>query len=63
MLHDAHDDDGPQASFLEKLFREAGVKDGDEFELLVRKTGRRPFGDRKVRLVKPHSYEREPEPT
>lgn len=28
-------------------------------EIVVRRTGRRPFGDRRVRLVAPHTYERE----
>jgi hypothetical protein len=41
------------------LCRRAGAEDGDEVEIIVRKTGRRPFGDRRVRLVAPHSYERE----
>jgi hypothetical protein len=42
-----------------KLCDLEGIKDGDEFELAVRRTGRRPFGDRRVMLVKPNTYERE----
>lgn len=44
---------------IEAAIKEAEVKCGDEFEVIIRKTGRRPFGDRKVRLVKPHIYRRE----
>lgn len=46
-------------SALRDAIAESGAVDGDEIEIIVRKTGRRPFGDRKVRLVKPHTYERE----
>jgi len=44
---------------LQKLIAESGAADGDEIEITIRPTGRRPFGDRKVRLVAPHDYERE----
>ncbi len=44
---------------LRKAIAEAGVVDGDEVEIIVRKTGRRPFGNRKVRYVGPHTYRRE----
>lgn len=44
---------------LEAAINEAGAVDGDEIEIVVRKTGRRPFGNRKVRLVEPHTYKRE----
>lgn len=37
----------------------SGAVDGDEVEIVIRKTGRRPFGDRKVVWVAPHTYERE----
>ena len=60
VLHDAQDTSVAQVSFLADLFEEAGVLDGDEVELVVRRTGRRPFGDRKIRLVAPHGYKREP---
>ncbi len=45
----------------DRLCEEAGVQDGDEFEVTIKKTGRRPFGDRRVRYVRPHTYERETE--
>lgn len=44
---------------LEWAIKEAGAVDGDEIEIVIRKTGRRPFGDRKVSLVEPHTYKRE----
>ena len=47
---------------LDTLILESGAIDGDEIEITVRRTGQRPFGDRKVRLVKPHTYEREKSP-
>lgn len=46
-----------------KLLEQAGVKDGDVFELTIRKTGERPFGDRRIVYTKPHTYELEPEAT
>lgn len=48
-----------QDGALTKAIRESGAVDGDEVEIIVRRTGRRPFGDRKVRLVESHMYERE----
>jgi len=45
---------------LSSMIKHAGADDGDEIEIIVRKTGRRPFGDRKVVWVRPHEYEREP---
>lgn len=45
---------------VRRMAREAGVKDGDEIEIIVRKTGARPFGDRQMCLVEPHTYKREP---
>ena len=44
---------------LEKAIEAAGAVDGDEIEIIVRKTGRRPFGNRKFRWARPHEYERE----
>jgi len=46
-------------SALEAAINEAGAIDGDEIEIIVRKTGNRPFGDRKVVLAEPHVYRRE----
>ncbi len=45
---------------LDTLFEGAGVKDGDEVTITVTKTGRRPFGNRRMRLVAPHTYELDP---
>lgn len=36
-----------------------GAEDGDEVEITMRPTGRRPFGNRRVVLVAPHTYRRE----
>lgn len=44
---------------INNMASESGAVDGDEIILSVRKSGRRPFGDRRVRLVRPHTYERE----
>ena len=46
---------------LDAAAHELGAEDGDEIEIIVRKTGRRPFGDRKMRRVRRHAYEREAE--
>lgn len=48
-----------QPEFLQKIINKSGAVDGDEIEIIIRRTGRRPFGDRKVRLIKPHTYARE----
>jgi hypothetical protein len=45
---------------LASMIKHSGAEDGDEIEIIVRKTGRRPFGDRKFVLVGPHKYKREP---
>lgn len=37
----------------------ADVRDGDEIRIVVVKTGKRPFGDRRVVLQAPHTYVRE----
>ena len=38
-----------------------GAVDGDEIEITIKRTGRRPFGNRRMVLARPHEYEREPE--
>lgn len=61
-LHDGVTDEDlgqVQPRVLQELLEESGAVDGDEIEIVVRKTGQRPFGDRKVRLIRPHTYERE----
>lgn len=45
-----------RAGTLEDLLRAAGVQSGDEFELTIRRTGRRPKGERRHFLHKPHEY-------
>jgi hypothetical protein len=59
VVRTVEDEEIGQMSNLSSLFQEAGLDDGDEFEITIRKTGNRPFGDRKVRLVEPHKYRRE----
>lgn len=44
------------SGLLERLLDEAGVQDGDEFEITVTRTGNRPFGNRRVILQEPHTY-------
>lgn len=41
-------DDQPadKMTALSEAIEAAGIRDGDEFEIIIRKTGRRPFGDR-----------------
>lgn len=56
ILHDKNDKEVCQLSQLEDLFDAAEVKDGDEIEIIVRKTGKRPFGARIWKLLEPHKY-------
>jgi hypothetical protein len=49
------------AAAVIKAAQTLGATDGDELEVIVRRTGRRPFGDRRVRFVGPSAYRREPE--
>lgn len=59
-LHDPKSDElVSDQSALESAINEVGAVDGDEIEIVVRKTGRRPFGNRKVVLAEPHVYRRE----
>lgn len=44
---------------VDELLVNADIRDGDEVEIVLYSTGRRPFGDRKVRFVRAHTYERE----
>jgi hypothetical protein len=48
-----------RAAALHDAIEAAGAVDGDEIEIIVRKTGNRPFGNRRMRLTRPHTYERE----
>jgi hypothetical protein len=66
LFHDANDqkvEDGHlfvdkyiDGKRIDGLLVQAGIKDGDEFELVLRKTGERPFGDRQVLLVADGEY-------
>lgn len=61
LLHDpATDRQLDKHELIEKLAAQAGAVDGDEIEIQIRKTGARPFGNEKVRLVAPHTYCRGP---
>jgi hypothetical protein len=59
LLHGEDDQRVHADAVLEQAARLAGARDGDEIMVVVLKTGRRPFGRRRVRLVEPHTYERE----
>lgn len=65
MVHDANDRRVDLAGMLtgsagvdgaRGLFEDAGVRDGDAFEISVRRTGSRPFRDRWVILQEPGRY-------
>lgn len=57
MMHDADTDKELwQIEQLEQAFRDAKAENGDEVEIVVRKTGRRPFGNRVWKLTEPHTY-------
>lgn len=61
MLHDPETDEKVQVySAFNAAAEAAGLRDGDEFVLVAVPTGQRPFGDRRVVLVEPHTYRREP---
>jgi len=49
------------ADLIGALAVQVGACDGDEIVVTVHLSGRRPFGDRKVRCVVSGAYEREPE--
>lgn len=58
---DRSDDQIDPHRFAGQLLAGAGAVDGEEVEVSVRRTGFRPFGERRVRLVGPHTYRRETE--
>lgn len=60
MIRDRNDKDVGQFSELKSMFRDAGIDDGDEFEITIRRTGNRPFENTRIELVKAHTYERVP---
>jgi len=59
LLHDPDYDInmGQAHEWLAKLLDAAGAQDGDEVEIVVRRTNSRPFGDRTWRWTRPHTYE------
>lgn len=56
VLHDLSDKPADWFAVRERLFAEAGIRDGDVFEVIVRRTGERPFST-VWRRTKPHVYE------
>lgn len=64
MLHESDTDEfveqAREPRALAAAIDASGAVDGDEIEIVVRKTGRRPFGNRRYRLTAPGTYEREP---
>lgn len=42
---------------FQRLLESGNFDDGDEVEITIRKTGKRPHGDKKVVFTKPHTYE------
>jgi hypothetical protein len=62
VLHDPVTDERLSPSeIIGLLATKAGAADGDEIAVSVTRTGKRPFGGRKVRLVRPNTYERDRE--
>lgn len=60
LLHTEAQDVCMDVNDLLRVMAESVASDGDEVRIAVRRTGRRPFGDRKVRFVGDHTYAREP---
>jgi hypothetical protein len=58
-LHDRADEPIDVLRVIEALVAEAGIVDGDEVVITMKATGKRPFGNRKMRWDRPHRYERE----
>lgn len=57
MVHDENDEARFQLCNLDELLE--CVEDGEEFEITVRPTRRRPFGERRYRYQRAHTYEPE----
>ena len=47
------------SEMVESMLSSIDAEDGDEFEITITKTGKRPFGNRKMFLFQPHGYRRE----
>lgn len=58
-LHDLNDEDVCQLPRELHCLWPDDLKDGDEIEITITKTGSRPFGDRRIVLQRPHIYEPE----
>jgi hypothetical protein len=58
MVHNLKDKEVFQMSELENLLKAANVEDGDEFEITIRRTGRRPFPNLVWKWVSDHTYAR-----
>ncbi len=55
--HDHYDERVDRRGEIERLIRH--VADGEEFEVTIRATGKKPFGERLYRYQRPHVYEPE----
>ena len=55
-IHDLKDEDICQLPRELRCLWPEDIKDGDEIEITITKTGNRPFGDRRIILQKPHTY-------
>lgn len=59
MMHNSNDDNVFQLNeALHDLYPD-DLKDGDEIEITITKTGNRPFGDRRIVWQKAHIYDAE----
>jgi hypothetical protein len=59
VLHSLTDRARDPEEIFTRAIRELGVEKGDEIEVVIRRTGRRPFGDRRVFVVNSHTFARE----
>lgn len=57
VIHGNDDEPIDIQTALEAMLADAGMQDGDEFELVVRRTGKRPYSDRIWKKTAPHIYE------
>lgn len=56
VLHDCDDDNTSEVDTITKLLESIGARDGDEIEICVRLTGKRPFGNVRWVWKRPHEY-------
>ncbi len=57
MIHTPEDKKVSQWMFLRDMICEAGIEDGEEFEITINRTDNRPFPNRIWKLVRPGTYE------